>query len=173
MPRPEHRKGRLVSIRGSVVEATFEYPLPNINNALCIRNEKDQEVVVEVQHHIDESTVRGIAMSSTRGLMRGMAVEDTGSPLKVPVGEETLGRMFNVTGKPVDNKGRVEAAESWQIHRSPPSIESQVIDGEMFETGIKIVDLLAPLPRGGKAGMFGGGRCRKNRPYHGAYSQRH
>jgi len=158
MPGPEHkhRKGRLVSIRGSVVEATFEYPLPNINNARCIRNEKNQEEVVEVQHHIDESTVRGIAMYSTRGVMRGMAVEDTGSPLKVPVGEETLGRMFNVTGKPVDNKGRVEAAESWQIHRSPPSIESQVIDGEMFETGIKIVDLLAPLPRGGKAGMFGG-----------------
>jgi len=150
------RKGQLVSIRGSVVEAAFEYPLPKINDVLSISEDGSRRVFVEVQQHVDESTVRGIAMSSTAGLMRGMEVEDTGAPIRVPVGEKTLGRMFNVLGEPIDNIGPVESSEYWQIHRSPPPIETQVVASEMFETGIKIVDLLAPLPRGGKAGMFGG-----------------
>lgn len=150
------RKGQLASIRGSVVEATFEHPLPEINDVLSISAAGNRRVVVEVQQHVDESTVRGIAMSSTAGLMRGMEVEDTGAPIRVPVGENTLGRMFNVLGEPIDNIGPVGDSEYWQIHRPPPSIEKQVVVSEMFETGIKIVDLLAPLPRGGKAGMFGG-----------------
>lgn len=150
------RTGELVSIRGSVVEASFEYPLPKINDALYISGDDNRRVVVEVQQHVDESTVRGIAMSSAAGLMRGMAIEDTGAPITVPVGEKNLGRMFNVLGEPIDTKGPIEAEAHWQIHRPPPSIEAQIVGNEMFETGIKIVDLLAPLPRGGKAGMFGG-----------------
>lgn len=150
------RKGQLVSIRGSVVEATFDYPLPNINDALYIEDAGNRRVVVEVQQHVDESTVRGIAMSSTAGLMRSMAIEDSSTPITVPVGEKTLGRMFNVLGEPIDNKGPLANSEYWQVHRPPPAIEVQVVGSEVFETGMKIVDLLAPLPRGGKAGMFGG-----------------
>jgi F-type H+-transporting ATPase subunit beta len=138
------------------VEATFDYPLPNINNALYIEETGNRKVVVEVQQHVDESTVRGIAMSSTAGLMRSMAVEDSGAPITVPVGEKTLGRIFNVLGEPMDNKGPLAHSEYWRVHRPPPAIEAQVVGSEVFETGMKIVDLLAPLPRGGKAGMFGG-----------------
>jgi F-type H+-transporting ATPase subunit beta len=102
------------------VEATFDYPLPNINDALYIEGAGNRRVVVEVHQHVDEATVRGIAMSSTAGLMRNMAVEDSGTPITVSVGEKTLGRMFNVLGEPTDNKGPLVNSECWQVHRLPP-----------------------------------------------------
>ncbi|WDC84889.1 F0F1 ATP synthase subunit beta [Caloramator sp. mosi_1] len=149
-------KGKVVQVIGPVVDIKFEEGhLPSIYNAIKIDN-NGKELVAEVMQHIGDDTVRAIAMDSTDGLVRGALAEDTNAPISVPVGEKTLGRLFNVLGKPIDNLGEVDAEEYYSIHRTPPSFEEQSVQPEMFETGIKVIDLLAPYQRGGKIGLFGG-----------------
>jgi len=149
-------KGRVVQVIGPVVDIRFEDGhLPSIYNAIKIDN-NGKELVAEVMQHIGDDTVRAIAMDSTDGLVRGAFAEDTNAPISVPVGPKTLGRLFNVLGRPIDNLGEVEAEEYYPIHRMPPSFEEQSVQPEVFETGIKVIDLLAPYPKGGKIGLFGG-----------------
>jgi F-type H+-transporting ATPase subunit beta len=152
--------GRVVQVIGSTFDAEFdEGQLPEIYNALKLDSE-DRGVTIhltgEVQQHLGGNRVRCVALGSTYGLVRGMPVVDTGSPVRVPVGKETLGRVFNLLGEPIDGRGSVSAPESWPIHRDPPSFESLSPKTEVFETGIKVVDLLTPFVRGGKIGLFGG-----------------
>jgi len=148
------RHGAVVSVRGSVVDATFRQPLPEIYSLLLAGS--DGEVRIEVQSHLDDKTVRGIALNPTQGLWRGAPVVDTSEPIKVPVGRELLGRMFSVFGEPIDGRGEVRAAELRAIHRPPVPLSRQQSKREIFETGIKAIDVLAPLERGGKAGLLGG-----------------
>jgi len=149
-------KGKIVQIIGPVVDIRFEAGhLPQIYNAIKI-DHQDETLVVEVLHHLGNDVVRCVAMSSTDGLVRGMTAIDTGSAIKVPVGEEVLGRVFNVLGKPVDNGGEVPARTYSVIHKDAPGFEDQKPVTELFETGIKVVDLLAPYAKGGKIGLFGG-----------------
>ena len=151
-------KGHITQIIGPVVDVCFEQEkIPQILNALKVNS--DKEVVLEVLQHIGDKRVRCVAMSATEGLSRGLEVEDTGYPIRVPVGEEVLGRMFNVTGDPIDNKGTFNAGTHTQyesIHRSAPSFEEQRPATEILETGIKAIDLVAPYAKGGKVGLFGG-----------------
>ncbi len=142
-------------MRGSVVEVNFANELPAMNEALHVQ-EGDRRVVLEVAHHVNERTIRAIAMSRTEGLARGMPVKRTGEPIQVPVGPETLGRLFNVLGEPLDGRDPPKDAPRWPIHRSPPSLAAQRRGLTFLETGIKVIDLLAPLARGGKAGLIGG-----------------
>jgi F-type H+-transporting ATPase subunit beta len=151
---PDVRTGRVVAVRGSVIDARFEGTLPAIHNAL--RTGSEEEVVVEVAVHVDERTVRGIALTRTQGLARGMAIRDTGQPVQVPVGRATLGRVFNVLGHPIDNMPPPEGAERRSIHRVPVPLTEQATRREVLRTGIKAIDILVPLERGGKAGLFGG-----------------
>jgi len=151
--------GKIVEIKGVVIDAVFEDQLPAIYNALHINipgPDGGSTLVCEVQQHLGDDRVRAIAMDATAGLPRHVDVIDTGAPISVPVGEETLGRIFNVLGEPVDKGPAVEAKERWQIHREPPSFESLSPTTEILETGIKVVDLLAPYVKGGKVGLFGG-----------------
>jgi F-type H+-transporting ATPase subunit beta len=146
---------------GPVVDVKFaDAALPRIYNALQLSNPaistQEWNLTVEVAQHLGEKTVRCIAMDSTEGLVRGMEVRDTGAPIRVPVGPQTLGRIINVIGEPVDEAGPVEATDHYPIHRPPPTFVDQATDVEAFETGIKVVDLLAPYARGGKIGLFGG-----------------
>ncbi len=152
-PRKDHQ-GEVVAVRGNVVDVHFSPPLPARNNEL--RAGTDGKIVLETQIHLDATTVRCIALNSTRRLGRSMPVYDTGSALQMPVSEALLGRMLNVFGEAVDHKKPVEAQEYWPIHRSRLPLADRVTSTEVFETGIKAIDLLAPLERGGKAGMFGG-----------------
>ncbi|NLZ47279.1 MAG: F0F1 ATP synthase subunit beta [Clostridiales bacterium] len=148
--------GKIVQIIGPVIDIKFNSDnLPNILNALEIKME-NKTIVVEVEQHIGDEIVRAIAMEPTEGLRRGMPVYDTGKPISVPVGEEVLGRLFNVLGKPIDNAGDIKSETRYPIHRSAPSFEEQSVEPEMFETGIKVIDLLAPYQKGGKIGLFGG-----------------
>src|SRR5881409_2974170 len=147
--------GRITQVIGAVVDVQFEGELPAILNALETKNQGNR-LVLEVAQHLGESTVRTVAMDTSEGLVRGQDVFDTGGPIAVPVGDGTLGRILNVLGEPVDNKGPVKSKEHWTIHRNPPAFEEQSTDVEMFETGIKVVDLLAPYAKGGKIGLFGG-----------------
>ncbi len=154
-------KGKVVQVIGPVVD--IEFPageLPEILNAITIKGkagEVDIDLVVEVMQHLGDSVTRCIAMSSTDGLTRGMEAEDTGAPISVPVGEGTLGRIFNVLGQTVDkDPAPVNAAEYWPIHRPAPEFEDQETSAQVLETGIKVVDLIAPYSRGGKIGLFGG-----------------
>ncbi|MCD7727676.1 MAG: F0F1 ATP synthase subunit beta [Ruminococcus sp.] len=152
----EKNIGSIVQIVGAVVDINFPVNnLPNLLNAIEIKN-GDNLIVVEVAQHIGDDTVRCISMSSTDGLVRGMEAVDTGSPIKVPVGKETLSRMFNLLGEPIDNKPQVETKEKWSIHRDPPSFDEQIASSDVLETGIKVVDLIAPYLKGGKIGLFGG-----------------
>ncbi|MCD7773636.1 MAG: F0F1 ATP synthase subunit beta [Ruminococcus sp.] len=152
----EKNIGSIVQIVGAVVDIKFPVNnLPNLLNAIEIKN-GDNLIVVEVAQHIGDDTVRCISMSSTDGLVRGMEAVDTGSPIKVPVGKETLSRMFNLLGEPIDNKPQVETKEKWSIHRDPPSFDEQIASSDVLETGIKVVDLIAPYLKGGKIGLFGG-----------------
>ncbi|MCC8192994.1 MAG: F0F1 ATP synthase subunit beta [Ruminococcus sp.] len=152
----EKNIGSIVQIVGAVVDIKFPVNnLPNLLNAIEIKN-GDNLIVVEVAQHIGDDTVRCISMSSTDGLVRGMEAVDTGSPIKVPVGKETLSRMFNLLGEPIDNKPQVETKEKWPIHRDPPSFDEQIASSDVLETGIKVVDLIAPYLKGGKIGLFGG-----------------
>jgi F-type H+-transporting ATPase subunit beta len=153
--------GKISQVIGPVVDVDFPPgQLPRILNALTVTNpslsdDKDN-LVLEVAQHLGESTVRAIAMDSTDGLVRGMAASDTGAPIMMPVGNATLGRILNVIGKPVDEAGPVNAVKSLPIHRDPPKFVDQSTKVEVFETGIKVVDLLAPYRKGGKIGLFGG-----------------
>ncbi len=154
-------EGKIVQVIGPVVDVEFpENQLPSIFNALFITNpslnDQPDNLVVEVAQHLGDNTVRTIAMESTDGLVRGMAVKDTGAPIRVPVGKAVLGRILNVVGRPVDEGGPVNAEETRPIHRSAPSFDEQVTDISIQETGIKVVDLIAPFMRGGKIGFFGG-----------------
>jgi F-type H+-transporting ATPase subunit beta len=154
--------GRIVEIRGVVIDAVFHGELPSIYNALVIRvpgreDSPEHVLTAEVQQHLGNDRVRAVAMDSTDGLARGLEVEDTGAAITVPVGEGTLGRIFNVLGEPIDEKGeKVETKERWPIHRPSPSFEELEATIEIFETGIKVVDLIAPFVKGGKVGLFGG-----------------
>ncbi|WP_172255994.1 F0F1 ATP synthase subunit beta [Saccharibacillus deserti] len=153
--------GRIISITGPVVDVEFERgQLPEILNALKVQkateNGQTIELTLEVSNHLGDNTVRCIAMSSTDGLTRGSAAVDTGAPITVPVGEVTLGRVFNVLGQPIDEAGEVVAAVSNPIHREPPKFDELSTQAEMLETGIKVIDLLAPYAKGGKIGLFGG-----------------
>ncbi len=148
--------GKIVQIIGAVVDVRFQkHELPRLLNAIeCDNN--GQRLVLEVAQHIGDDTVRCIAMSSTDGLVRGLDAIDTGSPIRVPVGRETLGRVFNLLGDPVDEQPAPETAERWPIHRDAPSYEEQAATSEVLETGIKVIDLIAPYLKGGKIGLFGG-----------------
>ncbi|CEH32690.1 F0F1 ATP synthase subunit beta [Romboutsia lituseburensis] len=149
--------GKIVQVIGPVLDVKFnsEKSLPNLLNALVIKH-GDKDIVVEVSQHVGDDTVRCISMSSTDGLVRGMDVVDTGAPISVPVGDATLGRIFNVLGQPVDGKTAPADAPQLPIHRPAPSFEELQPTAEILETGIKVVDLLAPYLKGGKIGLFGG-----------------
>ncbi len=155
------KTGKVVQIIGPVVDVEFEDELPAIYNALRIRASGQpggvpNDIICEVEQHLGESRVRCVSMLPTDGLVRGMAVEDTGQPIKMPVGAATLGRVLNVIGEPVDERGPVNATDHWPIHRAAPTFEQQNTSIEMFETGIKVIDLLEPYMKGGKTGLFGG-----------------
>lgn len=153
---PQKNIGKVVQIIGAVVDIAFEKDaLPNLLNAIEIDN-NGEKLVCEVAQHIGDDVVRCIAMSSTDGLVRGVEAVDTGSPITVPVGRETLGRIFNILGEPVDNKPAPETEEKWAIHREAPSYEEQAAANEILETGIKVIDLICPYLKGGKIGLFGG-----------------
>jgi F-type H+-transporting ATPase subunit beta len=149
-------EGWIVAIRGPVVDVAFPRGhLPPLRQALVVpREEKD--LVLEVAQHLGDSTVRAIAMDSTDGLRRGDKVYDTGGPITVPVGPETLGRMFDLVGNPIDNLPPPPAKKRYPIHRDPPPLEELSVEDEVLETGIKVIDLIAPIPKGGKVGLFGG-----------------
>ena len=148
--------GTIVTVIGAVLDIKFHPAhLPNLLNAIEIDN-NGQKLVVEVAQHIGDDIVRCIAMGSTDGLVRGMEAVDTGASIKVPVGKETLGRIFNLLGEAVDNKPQPETEEKWEIHRPAPKFEEQEASNQVLETGIKVVDLIAPYLKGGKIGLFGG-----------------
>ncbi len=147
--------GRVTQVLGAVVDVQFDGDLPYIQNALTTRL-SDKEVVLEVSQELGEHTVRCIAMDATEGMVRGQEVNDTGAPIKMPVGPETLGRILNVIGEPIDERGPVGAKMTYPIHRDAPSFEDQATSAEILVTGIKVVDLLAPYLKGGKIGLFGG-----------------
>jgi F-type H+-transporting ATPase subunit beta len=152
--------GRITQVIGSTFDAQFEEDhLPAIYNAVRIQSEHKGvkiDLTGEVQQHLGGGRVRCVALGSTDGLIRGQEVVDTGGPVKVPVGPATLGRVFNLLGQPIDDRGPVQATEYWPIHRDPPPVSELSTNTELFETGIKVIDLLTPFVRGGKAGLFGG-----------------
>src|SRR3954449_7176740 len=160
--------GRIEEIQGVVIEAVFPDELPEINSAIYIEREHTSEeddkitgatssrLICEVQQHLGDDRVRAVAMDTADGLARGMEVIDTGEPISVPVGDITLGRIFNLLGEPIDQGEPIEVKERWPIHRTAPTVEDLTPPTEMFETGIKVVDLLAPYAQGGKVGLFGG-----------------
>jgi F-type H+-transporting ATPase subunit beta len=161
--------GRIEEIQGVVIEAVFPDELPEINSAIIVRHDPTGEedpdlagggdatvLVCEVQQHLGDDRVRAVAMDSTDGLARGMEVIDTGGPITVPVGDVTLGRIFNLLGETIDEGDEIEVKQRWPIHRPAPTVEQLTPTTEMFETGIKVVDLLAPYAKGGKVGLFGG-----------------
>src|SRR6056297_1637898 len=153
-------KGRVTQVMGPVVDVSFEEGhLPDIYTALKVTIEtqdENRDLIIEVMQHLGDNIVRGVAMSSTDGLQRGVEVENTGGPITVPVGKEVLGRIFDVTGNNIDGKEAVKTDKRSSIHREAPSLEEQAASTEMFETGIKVIDLLCPYPKGGKIGLFGG-----------------
>ncbi len=156
MPEQTNIVGRITQITGAVVDVHFEGELPPILNALHIEREDGSRLVLEVAQHLGESTVRTIAMDVTDGLVRGQEVRDTGDAIRVPVGPETLGRILNVVGDPVDERGPIKTAKTMPIHRAAPEFVEQSTETEILVTGIKVVDLLAPYSKGGKVGLFGG-----------------
>jgi F-type H+-transporting ATPase subunit beta len=156
----EQRIGKVVQIIGPVIDVAFEGHLPAIHHALHVKSSEsgvDIDIIAEVAQHLGENRVRAVAMKPTDGMQRGVAAVDLGEPISVPVGPETLGRVLNVLGEPVDFPDKpVETKERWPIHRPAPKLEDQSTEQEMFETGIKVIDLLEPYLRGGKIGLFGG-----------------
>ena len=153
----EKNVGKITQIIGAVLDIKFsEGKLPEINDAITIATKDGGELIVEVSQHLGDDTVKCIAMGPTDGLVRGMEAVATGAPITVPVGENTLGRMFNVLGQPIDNKPAPECKEHFPIHRKAPEFSEQATDTEILETGIKVVDLLCPYQKGGKIGLFGG-----------------
>src|SRR3990167_2362527 len=166
MPEKTTNTGRVIRVIGAVVDVKFDSDPPAIYNALLVKRPKSQSVapgtgsgdsiVLEVAQALGAGRMRTIAMGSTDGLVRGQEVTDTGEPITVPVGKETLGRMFNLLGEPIDNLQAVKAKKRYSIHRQPPSFTSQSTKTEILETGIKVIDLIAPIVKGGKVGLFGG-----------------
>lgn len=155
----DRNQGLISQVVGAVVDVYFEHHLPSILNALEVmipNGDESHKLILEVAQHLGENTVRTIAMSSTNGLRRGEKVKDTGSPISVPVGAATLGRIINVIGDPIDERGPIKTHERLPIHRSPPDFIHQSSATEVLVTGIKVIDLLMPYPRGGKIGLFGG-----------------
>ena len=156
----EHNVGKVTQVIGSTFDVQYEEDkLPAIYNAVTLKSEHKGvtvDLTGEVQQHLGGGRVRCVALGSTDGLMRGQECVDTGAPVTVPVGEETLGRVFNLLGEPIDGRGEVKADEYRPIHRDAPSVEELETNTELFETGIKVIDLLTPFVRGGKAGLFGG-----------------
>jgi F-type H+-transporting ATPase subunit beta len=150
--------GKVVQVRGPVVDVSFPTEeLPDLLTAVRIQDEdRGIDLIIEVAQHLGDSTVRCIAMGSTDGLTRGMPAENTGAPIRVPVGRPVLGRIFDVLGRPVDEQGPIEVEERHPIHRRPPDYSAQAVATELFETGVKVLDLLCPTPKGGKIGLFGG-----------------
>ena len=149
--------GKITQIIGAVLDIKFANGgLPEINTAINVYRKNGEKLVVEVAQHLGDDTVRCIAMGTTDGLVRGMEAESTGAPISVPVGEKTLGRIFNVLGEAIDNKPAPEVEQYLPIHRKAPSFEEQSTSTEILETGIKVIDLLTPYPKGGKIGLFGG-----------------
>src|SRR6187431_2675117 len=155
MATPANQNGRITQVIGAVVDVQFEGHLPAILNAIETKNGGNR-LVLEVAQHLGESTVRTIAMDTTEGLVRGQEVNDTGSPIRVPVGEGTLGRIINVIGEPIDEAGPIKFEGKRAIHQEAPSYTDQSTEAEILVTGIKVVDLLAPYAKGGKIGLFGG-----------------
>ena len=147
--------GRITQVTGPVVDVKFDGHLPEILNALETEN-NGQRLVLEVAQHLGESTVRTIAMDATEGLARGQEVKDTGAPIAMPVGPGTLGRIMNVIGEPIDERGPMKTSDKWAIHRPAPEFVEQSTEAEILVTGIKVIDLLAPYAKGGKIGLFGG-----------------
>ncbi|HVQ32100.1 MAG TPA: F0F1 ATP synthase subunit beta, partial [Vicinamibacteria bacterium] len=153
--------GRVVQIIGPVVDVEFDQGVPAIYNAVHIKDAGGDggvaiDVIVEVEQHLGENRARCVAMLPTDGMVRGMKATDTGGPIMVPVGRPTLGRVLNVIGEPVDERGPLKVEKRQPIHRTAPTLEEQSSSLEMFETGIKVVDLIEPYLRGGKIGLFGG-----------------
>ena len=149
--------GRITEIKGGVIDAVFPVEdMPNIFDALVVKNDNGEDLVLEVENHLGEGEVRCIAMGPTPGLKRGMPIIATGGPIRVPVGEQVLGRVMNVLGEPVDGRGEVTSDVYYPIHREAPPFEDQSTSVEVFETGIKSIDLVAPFTKGGKTGVFGG-----------------
>src|SRR5438132_3463320 len=158
-PGMNMNKGKIVKVLGPVVDVEFPGTLPGIYNALTCEysvEEKPAAVMLEVQQHLGDKWVRTISMSGTEGLKRGFEVTDSGRPISVPVGEGVMGRVFDVTGKPVDERGPIEAEKYYPIHRSPPPLVEQSTSPEVLPTGIKVIDLICPFLKGGKVGAFGG-----------------
>ncbi|HET7847457.1 MAG TPA: F0F1 ATP synthase subunit beta, partial [Pseudolabrys sp.] len=155
MATAQNAIGKITQVIGAVVDVQFEGHLPAILNALETQN-GGRRLVLEVAQHLGESTVRTIAMDSTEGLVRSQEVTDTGQPIEVPVGDETLGRIINVVGEPVDEAGPVKTKERRAIHQPAPTYTDQSTEAAILVTGIKVVDLLAPYAKGGKIGLFGG-----------------
>ena len=149
------KKGKITQIIGAVVDVNFESDLPEIYTALEVNN-SGNKLILEVAQHLGENDVRTIAMDATEGLKRGDEVLNTGAPISVPVGPETLGRIINVVGESIDEKGEVKTKEKWPIHRAAPKFTDQATETEQLVTGIKVIDLLAPYAKGGKIGLFGG-----------------
>lgn len=147
--------GHLSQVIGPVIDIKFADKMPNLINAIKIKN-NDETIIAEVTQHIGDDVARCIAMSSTDGLIRGMEAIDTGAPITVPVGDKTLGRLFNVLGETIDNEAPIKKTPMLPIHREPPAFEDQIPAKEIFETGIKVIDLIAPYSKGGKIGLFGG-----------------
>lgn len=150
-------QGTIVQVKGAVVDVAFEGTLPALQTALFIENpENKSKIYLEVVQHLGDNMVRTISLGSTDGLFRGQMVDNTGGPVRVPVGKQTLGRIMNVVGEPVDERGPIQTDEKWAIHRTPPAFMQQATHTEMLTTGIKVLDLLTPYCRGGKIGLFGG-----------------
>ncbi|MBI3163664.1 MAG: F0F1 ATP synthase subunit beta, partial [Chloroflexi bacterium] len=149
--------GRVVQILGGVVDVEFPNgDVPDLFEAITVDREGKEPLVLEVQKHLGGSWVRTVAMDSTDGLQRGLPAQSTGAPITVPVGPATLGRIFNVLGNVIDKKGDIQATTKYPIHRSAPAFEEQSTRVEIFETGVKVIDLIAPFTKGGKTGIFGG-----------------
>ncbi|MDI9354937.1 MAG: F0F1 ATP synthase subunit beta [Cyanobium sp. MAG06] len=148
--------GKITQIIGPVLDIDFGQSVPNIKNALSVKNNRGEEIILEVAQHIGTGIVRAIAMSSTDALTRGQEVFDTGMPISVPVGAGTLGRMMSVTGEPIDGLGPVKSDKKYSIHRPAPTFDNQSTKAEILETGIKVIDLICPFLKGGKVGLFGG-----------------
>ncbi len=148
--------GKIIQIIGPVVDVQFEDKLPEIYNALEIKTSETEKIVLEAHQHVGGGKVRAVAMGTTDGLRRGMEVIDTGAPIQVPVGQETLGRMFNLLGEAIDGKPNLENPKRNPIHRDAPKFSEQSTEAEIFETGIKVIDLICPFVKGGKVGLFGG-----------------
>src|SRR3989344_4047397 len=148
--------GKIIQIIGPVVDIAFEDKVPPLYQALEIVGKKDTRLVFEVAAHLGGGVVRAVSMGPTEGLRRGEEVRDTGAPISVPVGKEVLGRMFNLLGEPIDGLGEVKGASLSPIHRKAPLFKDQKTEVEIFETGIKVIDLIAPFIKGGKVGLFGG-----------------